>query len=96
MPLSHDAPRLGEERRSADACHPSVVKRLQGGGVETIQQCRALRAASLQQARALRAAIPRQACARVVELMRGEVERLEAVADDCRRRIDRLLAVVDA
>ena len=62
----------------------------------TIQDCRALRSASLQQARALRAAIPRQPSARIADLMRGEVERLEAVADECLRQIDLLQETVDA
>jgi hypothetical protein len=64
--------------------------------VDTIEHCRALRSASLQQAGALRAAIPRQTCARVAALMRGEAERLEAVADECRAQIDRLRRLVDA
>lgn len=64
--------------------------------METIEQQRALRAASLEQARALRAAIPRQTSAGVADLMREEVQRLEAVADACRRRIDHLQGIVDA
>lgn len=57
--------------------------------MSTTQERRALRAASLQQARALRAAMRRQTSAAIIELMRGEAERLEAVADECRRQTDR-------
>jgi hypothetical protein len=53
--------------------------------VTTIQHRRAERSALLQQARALRAAIPRQASAAIADLMNGEAERLEAMAEDCER-----------
>jgi acetylornithine/succinyldiaminopimelate/putrescine aminotransferase len=69
-------------------CHVTVTKPKQSGSVSTIQDCRDLRAASLQQARALRAAILRQTSASIIELMQGEAERLEALADECRRQID--------
>jgi len=64
--------------------------------VDTVKHCRALRSASLQQAAALRAAIPRQTSTDVAALMRGEAERLEAVADECRARIALLQPLVDA
>lgn len=64
--------------------------------MSTIHECRAFRSASLQQARALRAAIPRQMSAQVADLMRGEAERLEAAADEWRRRIERLRESAEA
>ena len=57
--------------------------------MDSLQPFRDQRTATLRQARALRAAIPRQP-ASVAELMRGEAERLEAMAEDCRRRVEGL------
>lgn len=64
--------------------------------METAEHCWAQRSALLQQARALRAAIPRQTSAGVADLMRGEIERLEAAAEECRRKIHDLQAAVSA
>jgi hypothetical protein len=61
--------------------------------VDSLQHLRDQRAAMLWQARALRAAIPRQP-ASVAELMREEAERLEAVAEDCRRRVESVQAAL--
>lgn len=60
--------------------------------METVETCRTQRSALLQQVRALRAAIPRQTSTAVADLMRGEIERLEAAAEEHRRKIRDLQA----